>query len=92
MSVKKPVMRTRVRMILKFLASLERDKTGKAWTTGPEIKAKADLDMLIEDINDAIELAEKRGFVEWIQALYTSPYYFARVTITAEGRLWIENE
>jgi len=82
-------MMDNVRKVLKFLASREREKTGKAWTTGPEIKA--DLDMLIEDINDAIRLAEKRGWVEWQRFMGSAPYYFTQATITPEGRLWIED-
>jgi len=83
-------MRDNLRTILNFLASIEIDKTGKAWKTGSEIKD--DLDMLIEDINDAIEVAEKRGFVEWMRFTGSAPYYFSKVTITSEGRLWTENE
>ncbi len=82
-------MRDNLRTVLNFLASLERDKTGKAWKTGPEIKA--DLDMLIEDINDAMKEAKERGFVEWMRSKGSAPYYFSKVTITPEGRLWIED-
>ncbi len=83
-------MRDNFRTVLNFLASLERDKTGKAWTTGPEIKA--DLDMLIEDINDAIEQAENRGSVELMRSKGSAPYYFSQATITSEGRLFIARE
>ena len=82
-------MRDNFRTVLNYLASLERDKTGKAWKTGPEIKAE--LDILIEDINDAIEKAEKRDFVEWMRSKGSAPYYFSKVTITSKGRLWAEN-
>jgi len=82
-------MRDNFRTVLNYLASLERDKTGKAWKTGPEIKAE--LDILIEDINDAIEKAEKRGFVEWMRFTGSAPYYFSKVTITSKGLLWTEN-
>ena len=82
-------MRDNLRTVLNLLASLERDKTGKAWKTGPEIKA--DLDMLIEDINDAIEQAENRGLVEWKRFKGSAPYYFSQVTITSKGLLWTEN-
>ena len=81
--------RDNFRTVLNFLASLERDKPGKAWKTGPEIKA--DLDILIEEINDAIERAENRGFVKWRRFKGSNPYYFSQVTITSKGRLWIED-
>ena len=82
------MIRDNFRTVLNFLASLEIDKTGKAWTTGPEIKT--DLDMLIEDINDAMKTAEESGFVEWMRSKGSPPYYFSQVTITSEGRVWIE--
>ncbi len=81
--------RDNLRTVLNLLASLERDETGKAWKTGPEIKA--DLDMLIEDINDAMKKAKERGFVEWMRSKGSAPYYFSHATITSKGRLWIED-
>ena len=86
-------MMDNVMSVLKFLASRERDKTGDAWTTGSEIHdgLKGRTGITPADINDAINLSRNRGWVKWMQALGTSPYDFARVTITSEGRLRIED-
>ena len=82
-----------VRTVLKFLASLERDEMGNAWTTGPEIHdgLKGRTNIIPVDINDAIKLAKNRNWVKWQTSMGSGPYRFDRVTITPEGRLWIEN-
>jgi hypothetical protein len=38
------------------------------------------------DINDAVALLERSGYVEWIQFLGTAPYEFGQVWITPLGR------
>lgn len=44
------------------------------------------------DINDAVEIAENRGYVQVIRFLGTAPFNFGQVTITAEGRLYLESK
>ena len=80
---------SKVKQVLEFLASRERNVSGEAWTTGVEIQEGTE--MIPADINDAVEIAENRVFVEVLKALGTAPFKFHSVTITAEGRLWLEN-
>lgn len=84
---------SKVKQVLELLASQERNESGQAWTTGKEIheRSRGRTDIIPADINDAIEIAENRGFVEVLKALGTSPFTFQSVTITAEGRLWLES-
>mgnify|MGYP006910750972 CR=1 FL=1 len=81
---------SKVKLVLEFLASRERNEIGQAWTTGKEIQDGTD--MIPADINDAIEIAENRGFLEVLKTLGTAPFKFHSVTITAEGRLWLESD
>ena len=43
-------------------------------------------------VNDSIILAENRGYVKVLKTLGTAPYKFHSATITAEGRLWLEEK
>ena len=82
-------MMDNIRKVLEFLASLERDKIGKAWKTASEIKET--LNMSFFDVNDAVQLAENRGWVECKLAKSVAPYAFGEVMITPEGRLWLDD-
>ena len=86
-------MMDNVRTVLKVLASRERDKIGNAWTTGPEIHEalKGRTGIIPVDIKDSIKLAKNRGWVKWETSMGSNQYGFDRVTITPEGRLWIED-
>ncbi len=83
-----------MRTVLNFLASLERDETGDAWINGNDIHEglKGRTDIIPGDINDSINLAENRGYVKVLKTLGTAPYKFHSATITAEGRLWLEEK
>ena len=83
-------MMSNVRKILEFLATRERNEIGEAWTTGNEIREETGI--IPADINDAIEIAENREFVEVLKTLGTAPFKFHSVTITAEGRFSLEKQ
>ena len=82
-------MMSKVERVLEFLASQERNEIGQAWTTGKEIQDGTEI--IPADINDAIEIAENRGLVEVLKTLGTAPFKFHSVSITGEGRLWLES-
>ncbi|GAG79394.1 unnamed protein product, partial [marine sediment metagenome] len=73
-----------------FLASIERDKAGYSWQTGPQISET--LGMLPVDVADTVEIAHKMGWVKWICRMGTAPYAFGQVMITPVGRLWLETD
>lgn len=79
---------SKLKVVLEFLDSLERDDVGDAWVDGKKIKEKTGLSEI--DINDVIGIADNRGYVEVQKSMGTAPYKFSHVTITAEGRLWLE--
>jgi predicted transcriptional regulator len=81
---------SRVKIIIEFLSGLSRDQVGDAWTTGTEILKGCNFSAA--DINDAIEVAENRGWVKTRKYLGTTPYKFGGATITPEGRLFLEKD
>ena len=83
-------MISKVEKVLTFLASRDRDNRGDAWTAGTEIEEETTLPAA--DINDVIEIAEKREFVRIRNPVMTRPFIFKDATITAEGRLWLDSK
>ncbi|UCD44155.1 MAG: hypothetical protein JSV27_08435 [Candidatus Bathyarchaeota archaeon] len=83
-------MISKVEKVLTFLASRERDNRGDAWTAGTEIEEETTLPAA--DINDVIDITEKRGFVQTRTSMATRPFKFNDVSITAEGRLWLDSK
>ncbi len=83
-------MISKVEKVLTFLDSRERDNRGEAWTVGKEIEEETNLSA--NDINDVIEITEKRGFVQTRSSVITRPFKFSDVSITAEGRLWLDSK
>ena len=81
-------MMSKLKVVLEFLNSLERDDVGDAWVDGKKIKEKTGLSEI--DINDVIGIADNPSYVKVRKYLGTAPYKFGHVTITAEGCLWLE--
>jgi DNA-binding MarR family transcriptional regulator len=51
-----------------------------------------DTGLSIDDLNDAVELLEKKSLVEWLQCYGTMPFKFDSVQLTALGRSMIKQE
>lgn len=84
-------MRSNVKNVVSFLATLPRDERGDAWANGQTIKDGTNLKNY--EINDAIVIAESKRHVEIVTPPPNfKPWKFSSVTITALGRLWLEEE
>ncbi len=70
--------------ILKSLADLPRDRSGRADVSGDRLAGITNL--LATQINDAVSLLVDSGYAEWIQTLGTAPYIFRSVSVTPLGR------
>ena len=82
-------MMNNVRELLKVLGSVERDEAGNAPVKRDDLPEA--LDMVLAEINDSIELAETRGWVNCESSLGSILEKGPTVEITAEGRLWLES-
>ena len=78
-----------VKRVLEFLNSLSRKDDGNTWASGEEIQKKTGLTPVV--INDAIKTAEDGGLVQSETHHGTPPFNFTTVTITDEGRSWLES-
>jgi len=82
-------MMNKVGELLKVLVSVERDEAGKALVKRDDLPEL--MDMVLAEINDSIELAETRGWVNCESTLGSILEKGPTVEITAEGRLWLES-
>ena len=76
--------------LLDLLGSQKRDEIGTAWMINDNVQAALGLSPAV--VNDAVSLADSRGYVEVRKAMGTSPYTFHSITINAEGRMWLEEQ
>lgn len=84
-------MMSKVKEVVNFLALQERDEIGDAWTNGQTILDETKLS--VYEINDAVEIAKSRKYVEIkIPPPNYKPWKFSSITITALGRLWLEEK
>lgn len=74
----------RLWLVLGHLHSADRDEMGDAWLDGPELCEASGFEPA--EINDAVSVLVDYGYAEWIRAMGTAPYVFARVQLTAPGR------
>lgn len=70
--------------LLLLLAKMRTASDGRGEVDGPTLAKITHLPP--NDLNDAITLLQRSGFVEWRQHLGTSPYVFGHVWITPMGR------
>ena len=76
--------------LLEFLVAQKRDDLGYAWVVNDNVQAGLGLSPAV--VNDEVKLAESRGYVNVRKEIGTPPFTFHSVTITAEGRLWLEEK
>jgi len=76
--------------LLELLASQKRDEMGTAWMVNDNVQAALGLSPAV--VNDAVSLADSRGYVEVRKVMGTAPYTFYSITINAEGRMWLEEQ
>lgn len=75
-------------IVLKALYEIPREKSDRYEIGGPRIAELTNLSP--EEINDAVEILEMNGYVEWLRYSGTVPYIFGSVNITAAGRFEYE--
>lgn len=75
-------------IILRCLNKIDLETEGRARPDGKRIQQETNLNP--SQINDAIELLQHSGLVEWYLSLGTTPYDFAMVGITARGKNEVE--
>lgn len=88
MEVEKISIKQNAQTVLEALSKAKRDAMGDAWVSGKELQKATGLDPA--DINDAVEILEKRGQVTTLETMGTAPFKFAQVAITSHGRLALE--
>lgn len=74
--------------VLGALAKAKRDEMGNAWVDGPWLQTETGLSPA--DLNDAIDILNRQGLVQFILWLGTAPYIFGQVQITPQGRYSIQ--
>jgi hypothetical protein len=70
-------------LILEYLHNLASEKGSAKYVKAEEIQQKLQINPL--KINQAVELLQSKGLVEWLQTMGTAPYTFAFVKLTARG-------
>lgn len=79
-----------ISIILRLLADLPRGEGVDSSISGIELTDQ--LELSVNDINDAVEVSVDAGLVQWLQTLGTGPYNFREVRITPKGRYEIDRQ
>ena len=77
-----------MKKVLDALAKAKRDEMGSAYVNGAWLQKETGLSPA--DINDAVEILQQQGLIEWMQWMGTAPFVFGQIQITAKGRYSIQ--